>query len=129
MTANSGAIRFAYDGEGNRVAKTIGGISTKFLVDDRNPTEHAQVVEEIVNGSVQRVYSYGRFLISQRQLIDGFWKLSYYGYDGHGSVRFLTDDSGSTTDTYDYDAFGNLSIRQELHPISIATPASRSSPD
>ena len=48
---------------------------------------------------VQRVYSYGRFLISQRQLIDGSWKLSYYGYDGHGSVRFLTDDSGSTTDT------------------------------
>ena len=108
LTANPGAIRFAYDGDGNRVSKTIGGISTKFLVDDRNPTEHAQVVEEIVNGSVQRVYSYGRFLISQRQLIDGFWKLSYYGYDGHGSVRFLTDDTGSITDTYDYDAFGNL---------------------
>jgi RHS repeat-associated protein len=28
--------------------------------------------------------------------------------DGHGSVRALTDTTGTVTDTYDYDAFGNL---------------------
>jgi RHS repeat-associated protein len=33
---------------------------------------------------------------------------SFYGYDGHGSVRQLTNTSGAVTDTYDYDAFGNL---------------------
>src|SRR5579885_2908853 len=33
---------------------------------------------------------------------------SYYLYDGHGSVRALADTSGNVTDTYDYDAFGNL---------------------
>ena len=32
----------------------------------------------------------------------------YYDYDGHGSVRGLTDPNGNVTDTYDYDAFGNL---------------------
>ena len=31
-----------------------------------------------------------------------------YGYDGHGSVRQLTNTAGAVTDTYDYDAFGNL---------------------
>ncbi|MGH7603536.1 MAG: RHS repeat-associated core domain-containing protein, partial [Gemmatimonadaceae bacterium] len=31
-----------------------------------------------------------------------------YVYDGHGSVRALTDPNGNVTDTYDYDAFGNL---------------------
>jgi RHS repeat-associated protein len=31
-----------------------------------------------------------------------------YGYDGHGSVRQLTNASGAVTDSYDYDAFGNL---------------------
>jgi RHS repeat-associated protein len=31
-----------------------------------------------------------------------------YGYDGHGSVRQLFDSTGAVTDTYDYDAFGNL---------------------
>jgi RHS repeat-associated protein len=33
---------------------------------------------------------------------------SYYGFDGLGSVRFLTDAAGAITDTYDYDAWGNL---------------------
>jgi YD repeat-containing protein len=28
--------------------------------------------------------------------------------DGHGSTRGLTDPTGNVTDTYDYDAFGNL---------------------
>ena len=32
----------------------------------------------------------------------------YYVHDGHGSVRALTDPTGTVTDTYDYDAFGNL---------------------
>ncbi len=31
-----------------------------------------------------------------------------YGYDGHGSVRQLTNPAGAITDSYDYDAFGNL---------------------
>jgi RHS repeat-associated protein len=34
-------------------------------------------------------------------------QVSYYIYDGHGSVRALTDPNGNVTDTYDYDAFGN----------------------
>jgi RHS repeat-associated protein len=65
-------------------------------------------VEEITGGSVSRQYTYGHDLISQNQLISGNWQVSFYGYDGHGSVRFLTDAAGTVTDTYDYDAFGNL---------------------
>jgi RHS repeat-associated protein len=37
--------------------------------------------------------------------------LAFYGYDGHGSVRFLTDATGTVSDSYDYDAFGNLISR------------------
>jgi hypothetical protein len=33
---------------------------------------------------------------------------TYYVYDGHGSVRALTNSAGAVTDTYDYDAFGVL---------------------
>jgi RHS repeat-associated protein len=43
-------------------------------------------------------------LISQRIVGSG---VSFYGYDGHGSVRLLIDAAGTVTDTYDYDAFGN----------------------
>ncbi len=31
----------------------------------------------------------------------------YYVYDGLGSVRALTNSTGTVTDTYAYDAFGN----------------------
>ena len=105
---NGGAVSFTYDGDGNRVAKTGGGVTTKYLVDSVNPTGYAQVVEEIVNGAVQREYVFGHDLISQRQLSGGNWTTSYFGYDGNGSVRFLTDASGAITDTYNYDAFGAL---------------------
>lgn len=101
---NSGAVAITYDGDGNRVAKTAGGVTTKYLVDDRNPTGYAQVLEEVSGGTVQRVYTYGLNRISQSQASG----TSFYGYDGHGSVRFLTDSTGAITDRYDYDAFGNV---------------------
>jgi RHS repeat-associated protein len=105
-TANE--VSFVYDGDGNRVAKTVDGVTTKFLVDTNSPTGYAQVAEEIVSGSVQRVYVHGHSLISQTQLISGNWATSFYGFDGHGSVRFLIDTTGAITDTYTFDAFGSL---------------------
>jgi RHS repeat-associated protein len=102
------AVVFAYDGDGNRVAKTVAGVTTRYLVDDLNPTGRAQVIEESVGGSVVRSYTYGHQLISQRRLVGDGWEQSFYGYDGHGSVRYLTDPAGAVTDTYTYDAFGNL---------------------
>jgi RHS repeat-associated protein len=103
---NAGALTVTYDGDGNRVAKTVGGVATGFLVDDLNPTGYAQVIEEIVGGSVQRTYTYGNTLVSQKQL--GSNQSSFYNSDTHGSVRLLMDSAGAVTDTYDFDAFGNL---------------------
>jgi YD repeat-containing protein len=66
-TENTNAVAIVYDGDGNRVAKTAGGTTTTYLVDDRNLTGYAQVLEEISGGSVQRVYTYGLNRISQSQ--------------------------------------------------------------
>jgi RHS repeat-associated protein len=106
---NSGQIMLAYDGDGNRVSKTVNGTTTYYLVDDRNPSGYAQVLEEYQytgSGSptLTRVYNYGVALISQRQTSSG--TISYYGSDGHGSTRFLTDVNGNITDTYTFDAYG-----------------------
>ena len=103
-----GTVTFAYDGNGNRVAKTVGGVTTRYLVDELSPTGYPQVVEETVGGAVQRVTTYGLGLISQRRLASGTWISSYFGQDAHGSVRVLTNAAGAVTDTYDYDAFGIL---------------------
>jgi RHS repeat-associated protein len=103
-----GAVKIVYDGDGNRVAETVGGVTTNYLVDTQNPTGYAQVVDELVSGTVTRSYSYGLERISESQTLNSSWTPSFYGYDGHGSVRQLTNSAGAVTDTYDYDAFGNL---------------------
>jgi len=52
---NSGSVTMMYEGDGNRVAKTVGGVTTQYLVDDLNPTGLPQVAEEVVNETVQRI--------------------------------------------------------------------------
>jgi len=59
-------------------------------------------------GHPPRTYSFGLERISETQTLNSVLATSFYGYDGHGSVRQLTNTSGTVTDTYDYDAFGNL---------------------
>ena len=95
-----------YDGDGNRVAETVGGTATKYLVDTLNPTGYAQVMDELVSGAVTRTYTYGLQRISENQKIGATQTASFYGYDGHGNVRLLTGTTGTVTDTYEYDAFG-----------------------
>src|SRR6266699_2461612 len=104
MTAH-GSVTLVYDG--NRVSETAGGVTTKYLVDNLNPTGLPQVLDELVNGSVTRTYAYGLQRMSENQLVGSTWTPSFYGYDGHGNVRFLMNTAGAATDTYQYDAFGN----------------------
>ena len=64
------------------------------------------------NRELNPVFVYGLERISQFRSFQannqGQTQTSYYAYDGHGSVRALTSTAGAITDTYDYDAFGNL---------------------
>ena len=109
VSMNGGAVTMIYDAFGNRVAKKVGNVTTTYLVeDDVNPTGLPQVFEESVNGVLQRTYTYGLQRISENQQIQGAWTPSFYGYDGFGSVRQLTDLNAIVTDNYNYDAFGNL---------------------
>jgi len=105
---NGKVITMVYDAFGNRVSKTVNGVTTKYLVeDDVNPTGLPQVLEETINGVVQRTYTYGLQRISESQMVNSVWTTSFYGYDGAGSVRQLTNSAGIVTDEYLYDAFGN----------------------
>jgi len=111
-TASGASATIVYDGDGNRVAKSVtaNGVTTTtyYLVDDLNPTGYSQVVEELAaNEAVEREYTYGLQRISENQPINGTWTVSFYGYDGSGNVRNLTNSAGTVTDRYEYDAFGN----------------------
>jgi RHS repeat-associated protein len=108
MAESGTSAMLAYDGFGNRVSKTVGGVITKYLVDELNPTGYSQVFDEMGAGGVTRTYTYGLQRISEEQQISSAWTPGFYGYDGGGTVRQLTNSSGSVTDTYEYDGFGNL---------------------
>jgi len=115
-SGNGKSISMIYDAFGNRVAKTVNGVTTHYLVeDDVNPTGYPQVVEELVgpigSGVVTRQYTYGLQRISENlsPALTGnnTWTPSFYVYDGGGSVRQLTNSAGVATDQYEYDAYGD----------------------
>jgi RHS repeat-associated protein len=128
---NSGQVQYVHDGDGHRVRKIKGGVTTYYLVDEVNPTGYAQVLEELAapNTTPAKLYGYGSDLISLKQGSSVF----FYGYDAQGTVRYLTGGTagssyGQVTDTYTYDAFGNLIHRQARRTsdgalISFAAPA------
>jgi RHS repeat-associated protein len=101
-------LTYRYDDDGMRVSSQINNLDpTKYLV-DKNQT-YAQVLEEYNGNALSRIYTYGDDLISQA--IPG-GTVNFYHYDGQMSTRQLTagsgGNSGNTTDTYTYDAFGVL---------------------
>ena len=97
---------YTYDYSGNRTSKTTntnGSVEyVKYLNDNSSLTNVLAEIDE--TGTVKCVYTIGADLISQER--DG--DVSVYLYDGHGSVVGLAAMSGKVTDTYKYDAFGNL---------------------
>lgn len=123
-----GGATIVYDGDGNRVKKTVGAVTTEYLVSTVNPTGYAQVVEESFSGGSgssaesTRTFGYGLERLDQVRQATGQTQRSFYVYDGHGSVRALTDPNGNITDTYDYDAFGNL-----IHSTFTGIPAGSTS--
>jgi RHS repeat-associated protein len=96
-------VNYAYDADGNRVQTTTDGQVTQYVVDNNDSL--SQVVAELDQGDQVLVnYLHGDDLISQSR--DS--ATHYYHYDGLGSTRALTDQTAVVTDSYDYEAFGEL---------------------
>lgn len=102
-TVGGTAEEYQYDFGGNRVSVKTGDELT-YYVNDLTET-YTQVIEETnASGALECRYTRGLGLISQeRESV-----VSYYLSDGHESVRQLADANGNITDSYSYDAWGNL---------------------
>ena len=105
MEPDSTTTTFTYDDSGNRVSRNADGVVTNFIVDPADNSGLPQVLVELdAADAIVAGYIYGDDLIRmQRGSID-----SYYHYDGIGSTRLLTDSTGAVSDSYAYDAFGNV---------------------
>ncbi len=138
LNSQPSTIHCTYDGDGDRVSKTVttatNTVTTYYVVDDLNPTGYSQVLEEHVSFNLQPatlncIYTYGHTLISQDRLEGTIWRTSFYGFDGHNNVRYLTDIDGRVTDTYDYDAYGNLISRTGTTPNNYLFSGQQFDPD
>jgi RHS repeat-associated protein len=97
-------ISYDYDYDGRRVSQTAAGVETNYLWDETSPYGDV-VLEYDQNENPLAEYTLaGGALIAQERGGDE----SYYLKDGQGSTRHLTDSTGTTLNTYDYTAYGEL---------------------
>jgi YD repeat-containing protein len=87
-------IEYTYDADGIRVAKTVDGNETRYLIDANH--QYAQVLEEYdATTSTEVSYVYGcDELIAQTREGDS----RFYPYDSHSGTRQLTDEAGTVTE-------------------------------
>jgi RHS repeat-associated protein len=111
VTANNNRILVEMNAETMKAKKAVNTETAKQLVEQLDSKNGQTNITPATSGGPQLVrrYTYGlQGPISMSQLINGQWVTSYFIYDGEGNVRALTDPTGNVTDTFDYDAFGNL---------------------
>jgi RHS repeat-associated protein len=123
-------IDLTYTPDGHRLTKFItqNGLTQRlvhYLTDSNNPTGYAQVIEEkdplAASGQeLKKVNLYGHDLIATEPRSVGVSPTSsiFYSYDGLGSVRSITNETGDLQETYDYDAYGTLIGLNKRNPTT-----------
>ena len=99
---NPGLVTYGYNADGARVSRTVGGVTTTYVVDENR--DFAEVLTETTSGVSTR-YTYGDAML---HLTKPGLGTRVYHRDGQHSTRQLTDAAGAVTDTYTFDAFGEL---------------------
>ncbi|MCA1684017.1 MAG: RHS repeat-associated core domain-containing protein, partial [Actinobacteria bacterium] len=101
LTSAPGAT-YRYRGDGLRLAKTVGGVTTTFNWDESGPLP--VLLSETTNGATTR-YIYDDKGMPLEQLgTDGVG--SYLHHDQLGSVRMITQNGANVMGTFTYDAYG-----------------------
>lgn len=113
-TTPDGVTTYAYDAAGNRVQSRSPSGMTNYLVDPFGADGLSQVLRETAaSGASLAEYTYaGSELLSFTRPTGSSFRLA----DGQRSTRELTDVTGAVTDSYTYDAFGNLLRRTGATP-------------
>jgi RHS repeat-associated protein len=92
-------IAYAYNGDGLRVSKTVGGVTTQFV------WNQAEAMPELLqDGSTYYIYGPEGRPIEQVSAETP----TYLHQDQQGSTRLLTDSEGNVVGRYNYDSWGTV---------------------
>jgi RHS repeat-associated protein len=97
-TTSTGSGAYAYDGDGKRVSKTVAGVTTTYVYD-----VGGGLPVLLDDGANKYVWGAGGITYSVNKSSGA---VSVYHTDGLGSVRALSDNSGTIAHTYQTDEFG-----------------------
>jgi RHS repeat-associated protein len=92
LTGIGSSLSFGYDALGRRVSRTSGSTTTTFCLDGN------QVALEKQGSTTTANYIYGDTLVARGS--------ETMMFDGHGSLRTVTNSSGSVTATGNWEAYG-----------------------
>jgi RHS repeat-associated protein len=93
---------FVYDGQGRRVQKTAGGVTTTYVYDAD------ELIEERLSGGGTLNYVHGPGIDQHWATRDGSGVVTYFLADHLGSVVQTTNASGAVALSRDYDPYGRL---------------------
>jgi RHS repeat-associated protein len=103
QTTRNGVVTiYGYDGWGNLVQETASGVTTEFVLDEN--AAYTRILGEVRSDGGERLYAYGPEGFTAQLAVGG--AVEYPLLDGLGSVRQLTDASGTVILTRSYDAYG-----------------------
>jgi RHS repeat-associated protein len=98
-------VQYTLDGQGRRIGATTD-TRRNFVLDVATP--FSRVLAEKGEGDAPvATYTYGHELLSAKRTGGEV----FYIYDAFGSVRALADETGTITDSYAYDGFGQVVVR------------------
>ena len=108
--APASSTTYAYNGDGLRMSKTVGGTAEPFVW---NIVGGLPLM--IGDGSTSYIYGLGG---QPLESISSSGTVTYHHQDQLGSTRLLTSSTGASVGTYTYDAYGNVTV----HTGTASTP-------
>jgi len=109
VVAGAATVRYTYDVAGRKASRSEGGVTERYLYDG------IHVVADTDNsGSLLRTYTYGLGIDNILAMTihgSGGTTNYYYLKDLANTVLALANSSGSIVESYVYDAYGNVTIR------------------
>jgi RHS repeat-associated protein len=95
-------VGIKYDPFGRRIEKNVNGRITRYVYDGAN-----MVLEYGPNDRIKSRYIHS-LMVDEPLALERGREVYYYHADGLGSVRELTDDTGSIAKSYQYKSFGRI---------------------